>query len=205
MIKKIVLATHNAHKLEEVRAILTPLGIEVIGGDEAGLKEIAETGTTFEENSRLKACAAYEQLKLPVLADDSGLCITALNGRPGLYSARFAAEHGGFPAVFDTVWKELKPFSDWSAYFICTMVLKTGPHVDDEHLFMGKMLGHIAPRASGTHLFGYDPIFIPDGYTDTCGVLEPEIKNQISHRARALAKLVEFLKNRSTFPVSEGE
>ena len=194
MIQKIVLATHNAHKLEEVRAILSPLGIEVLGGDDVGLKDVEETGQTFEENSRLKARAAYEQVKMPVLADDSGLCITALNGAPGLHSARFAAEYGGYPAVFDVVWEQLKPYSDWSAYFICTMVLKTGPNPADEHLFIGKMTGKIAPRASGTHLFGYDPIFVPDGYTDTCGVLEPEVKNRISHRAKALESLTTFLK-----------
>ena len=128
-----------------------------------------------------------------MLADDSGLCINALDGAPGLHSARFAAEHGGYPAVFDTVWERLKPFDDWSAYFICSMVLKTGPLPTDEHLFIGKMTGKIAPRASGTHLFGYDPIFMPDGYTETCGVLDPEIKNKISHRAKALAELVTFL------------
>ena len=194
MIQKIVLATHNAHKLEEVRAILSPLGIEVLGGDDVGLKDVEETGQTFEENSRLKARAAYAQVKMPVLADDSGLCITALNGAPGLHSARFAADHGGYPAVFDVVWKQLKPHSDWSAYFICSMVLKTGPDPADEHLFIGKMTGHIAPKASGTHLFGYDPIFIPDGYTDTCGVLDPEVKNRISHRAKALESLTSFLK-----------
>jgi len=194
MFKKIVLATHNAHKLEEVRAILAPLGIEVLGGDEVGLKDVPETGTTFEENSRLKARAAFEQIGLPVLADDSGLCITALNGEPGLHSARFAKEHGGYPTVFDKVWQLLKDKSDWSAYFVCCMVLKTGPNPADEHVFIGKMMGKIAPEASGTHLFGYDPIFIPDGYQDTCGVLEPEIKNRISHRAKALEKLVAFLK-----------
>jgi len=194
MIQKIVLATHNAHKLEEVRAILKPLGVEVLGGNEVGLKDIEETGETFEENSRLKARAAYTQVQMPVLADDSGLCIKALGDKPGLHSARFAAEHGGYPAVFDTVWQALKPHQDWSAYFICSMVLKTGPLPTDEHVFIGKMTGKIAPKASGTHLFGYDPIFIPDGYTETCGVLEPEIKNKISHRAKALEKLTEFLK-----------
>ena len=194
MLKKIVLATHNKHKLEEVRAILTPIGVGVVGGDEVGLMDVAETGMTFEENARLKARAAYEQTKMPVLADDSGLCITALGGMPGLHSARFAAEHGGYPAVFDTIWQQLEPFPDRSAYFMCLMVLKTGLKPTDEYVFIGKMTGKIAPKASGTHLFGYDPIFIPDGFSDTCGILDPEIKNKISHRAKALAQLVEFLK-----------
>ena len=193
MLTKIVLATHNAHKLAEVQAILRPLGITVIGGDEAGLKDVEETGTTFEENALLKARAAYHQIHLPILADDSGLCISALNGKPGIHSARFAKEHGGYPAVFEEVWRLLKDKSDWSAHFTCCIALKTGNTPDDEHIFIGQMPGKIAPRASGTHLFGYDPIFVPDGYTETCGVLEPDIKNKISHRAKALAKLTQFL------------
>jgi len=193
MINKIVLASHNAHKLEEVRAILNPLNIDVIGGNEAGISDIEETGTTFEENAMLKARAAYQQVQLPVLADDSGLCIKALDGKPGLYSARFAKEHGGYPAVFDTIWNLLKDQSDWSAWFTCCLALKTGLTESEEHVFIGKMTGKIAQQASGTHLFGYDPIFIPDGYTETCGALNPEIKNRISHRADALKKISDFL------------
>ena len=193
MLNKIVLASHNAHKLAEVRAILAPLGITVIGGDEAGLKDVEETGTTFEENALLKARAGYQQISLPILADDSGLCISALGGHPGLHSARFAKEHGGYPAVFDEVWRLLKDKADWSAHFTCCIVLKTGAASTDEHIFIGQMLGKIAPQASGTHLFGYDPIFIPDGYTETCGVLDSKVKNSISHRAKALEKLATFL------------
>ncbi len=192
MLTKLVLASHNAHKLEEVRAILAPLGVSVIGAAEAGLSDINETGTTFRENALLKARAAFAQTGLPTLADDSGLCINALDGAPGLYSARFAQEHGGYPAVFDEVWKRMGDTPDRSAYFMCCMALVTAP--DSEHVFIGKMTGSIAPRASGTHLFGYDPIFIPDGYTETCGVLDPEIKNKLSHRAKALEQLIAFLK-----------
>ena len=193
MLNKIILASHNTHKLAEVQAILAPLGITVIGGDEAGLKDVEETGTTFEENALLKARAGYQQTGLPILADDSGLCISALDGQPGLHSARFAKEHGGYPAVFDEVWRRLKNKADWSAHFTCCIVLKTGPDSADEHIFIGQMPGKIAPQASGTHLFGYDPIFIPEGYTETCGVLDSKVKNSISHRAKALEKLVAFL------------
>lgn len=192
MLTELVLASHNAHKLEEVRAILAPLGVSVIGAAEAGLSDINETGTTFRENALLKARAAFAQTGLPTLADDSGLCINALDGAPGLYSARFAQEHGGYPAVFDEVWKRMGNNPDRSAYFMCCMALVMAP--DSEHVFIGKMTGSIAPRASGTHLFGYDPIFIPDGYTETCGVLDPEIKNKLSHRAKALEQLIAFLK-----------
>ena len=192
----IVLATHNAHKLEEVQAILAPLGFRVIGADEAGLQETDETGTTFAENALLKARSAYRQLKMPVLADDSGLSILAMNGAPGIYSARFASEHGGYPAVFEEVWKQIGSNPDRSAYFTCCLALVEGDTPADEHLFTGKMTGKIAHEAKGTHLFGYDPIFVPDGYTNTCGELDPVIKNKISHRARALEQLVAFLSNR---------
>lgn len=191
---KIVLATHNPHKLEEVRSILNKIGIDVVSGDELGLKDVEETGRTFEENALLKAKMAFKQLGIPVLADDSGLCINALQGKPGLYSARFAKEHGGYPAVFDEIWRLMEKSQDRSAYFICTMALVAGNTAQDEHIFTGKMLGKIDTKATGTHLFGYDPIFIPDGYEQSCGVLDIEIKNKISHRAKALEKLVQFLK-----------
>ena len=193
----IVLATHNAHKLAEFQAILAPLGFRVIGAEEAGLHEADETGTTFAENALLKARAAYRQVKMPVLADDSGLCITAMKGAPGIYSARFAAEHGGYPAVFEEVWRQIGNNPDRSAYFTCCLALIEGDTSADEHLFVGKMTGHIASEAKGTHLFGYDPIFVPDGYTKTCGELDSEIKNRISHRAHALEQLVAFLSHRS--------
>ena len=191
---KIVIATHNIHKLEEFRAIFAPLGIEVLGGDEVGLKDVEETGTTFEENALLKARHAYQQIGIPVLADDSGLCIKALNDAPGLYSARFAKENGGYPAVFQAVWNKMGDNPDRSAYFKCCIAFVTGPKETDEHIFIGKMTGRISDKATGTHLFGYDPIFIPDGYDKTCGELEPEIKNKISHRANATTKLIAFLK-----------
>ena len=190
---KLILATHNAHKLEEVRAILAPLNIRVLGAADVGLQDVPETGTTFQENALLKARAAYAQIKMPVLADDSGLCIAAMGGRPGLYSARFAKEHGGYPAVFDEVWKQMGDNPDRSAYFICCMALVLGERQEDYRLFIGKMTGKIDNHASGTHLFGYDPIFIPDGYSETCGVLEPAVKNRISHRAKALAALAAYL------------
>lgn len=191
---KLVLATHNRHKLEEVRAILEPLNITVLGGDEVALADVPETGTTFQENALLKARAAYRQLNIPVLADDSGLCIRALGDGPGLHSARFAQAHGGYPAVFNAIWQQLASHTDKSAYFICCMALVTGPTQADEHLFIGKMTGRISNQAQGIHLFGYDPIFIPDGYTQTCGELSPEIKNKISHRAHALEQLTNFLR-----------
>jgi XTP/dITP diphosphohydrolase len=194
MLNKIVLATHNNHKLQEVRDILSPLGIEVLGADDVGLTDSPETGTTFEENALQKARSAYQQIQVPVMADDTGLCISALNGAPGLFSARFAKQFGGYPTVFDEIWRQMGSNPDRSANFTCCIALITGPNKTDEHIFIGQMFGKIDSKASGTNLFGYDPIFIPDGYSDSCGVLGPEIKNRISHRAKALEKLCDFLK-----------
>lgn len=196
MTTRILLATHNAHKISEFQSLLAPLGLTVVGADDVRLPEAVEVGTTFAENALIKARAGFAHTGLPTLADDSGLCITALQGQPGIYSARFAAEHGGFPAVFDTVFDLLKDTSDRSAAFVCSLALITGPDTADEHVFTGRMPGRIDHRATGTHTFGYDPIFIPDGFDVSCGVLDPDIKNRISHRARATEQLIAFLKSR---------
>lgn len=191
MFNKLVLATQNSHKLAEVRAILMPLGITVIGGVEAGLKDVAENGTTFEENALIKARAGFVQTGMPTLADDSGLCITAMKGEPGIHSARFASENGGYPAVFDVVQKWMGNNPDRSAYFCCCLALVV--REGEEYLFTGKVNGTIAEQPTGTHLFGYDPIFIPEGYTQSFGVLDETVKNNISHRARAMKQLVDFI------------
>lgn len=194
MIEKLVFATHNPNKLAEVRRILEPLGIQIIGAGELNLADVEETGTTFRENALLKARAAFEQTGLPVLADDSGLCIEALNGAPGIFAARFAAAHGGYPAVFDYLNEQLVGKSR-AAHFICTMVLILSD--GQEVVFEGRVDGVLDEKPSGPHTFGYDPIFVPNGYAETFGVLEPDIKNKISHRARALALVEQFLAQKS--------
>lgn len=196
MTNKILLATHNAHKLSEFQALLAPLGLTVVGADAVQLPDIAEVGTTFAENALIKARSGFDHTGIPTLADDSGLCITALQDKPGIYSARFATENGGYPAVFETVFDLLKDKPDRSAAFVCCLALVTGPNAADAHLFTGRMPGRIDNKASGTHTFGYDPIFIPDGYDVSCGVLDPDIKNRISHRARATEQLIAFFKKR---------
>ncbi len=194
MLDKILLATHNAHKLEEARALLAPFGITVVGGDEVGLTDVAETGKTFVDNALLKAQAGFAQTGLPTLADDSGLCIAALGGAPGTHSARFAAEHGGYPAVFTEVQNRIGDNPDRSAYFECCLAFVTGD--GPAHVFSGRVPGTIAREATGTHLFGYDPIFVPDGYTDSFGVLGNDVKNNLSHRARAMKLFMKFLNGR---------
>ncbi|MDD3668997.1 MAG: RdgB/HAM1 family non-canonical purine NTP pyrophosphatase [Alphaproteobacteria bacterium] len=188
--RRLLLATRNAHKLAEARAILAAASVAVVGADEAGLPDVAETGTTFEENALIKARAGFAHTGLPTLADDSGLCIRALNDAPGVYSARFAQQNGGYPAVFEVIQRRLGNASDRSAFFKCCIAFAAGA---EHHFFTGEVHGRIAPEARGGKLFGYDPIFVPDGYAQTFGELDERVKNALSHRARALEKLVAFL------------
>jgi len=191
--KKIIFATHNEHKLSEVRAILEPLGYKVLSAGDLNLPDVEETGETFKDNALLKAYEGYKHTSLPVLAEDAGLCIRALNGEPGVYTKRYAEQHGGFPKVFDVLAERMKDNPDKTAYFNCTMAL-----VIDEtqaEVFEGIMEGVILPVPRGENGFGYDPVFVPNGYDKTVAELPAEEKNAISHRALALKKVADFLKN----------
>ncbi len=187
-----VFASHNAHKLEEVQRILQPLNIRLIDSATARLPDVIETGKTFKENAVLKAVEGFKQTKMPVLADDSGLCISALNEAPGVYSARFAAKHGGYPAVFNVLNEQLKDNPDRKAHYVCVIALAMSE--TQVYTFEGELHGTLALTPEGTGGFGYDPFFIPDGYHQTLGCISAEEKNKISHRAKALKKLFEFLK-----------
>lgn len=191
--KKIIFATHNEHKLEEVRAILEPLGYRVLSAGDLNLPDVEETGETFKDNALLKAYEGYKHTSVPVLAEDTGLCIRALDGGPGVYTKRYAEQHGGFPKVFNVLAEFMKDNPDKSAYFNCTMAL-----VIDEtraEVFEGIMDGVILPEPRGENGFGYDPVFVPNGYDKTVAQLSSEEKNVISHRALALKKVAEFLEN----------
>ena len=191
--KKIIFATHNEHKLIEVRAILEPLGYKVLSAGDLNLPDVEETGETFKDNALLKAYAGYKHTSLPVLAEDTGLCIHALDGEPGVYTKRYAEQHGGFPKVFDVLAERMKDNPDKSAYFNCTMAL-----VIDEtraEVFEGIFEGDILPVPRGEKGFGYDPVFMPKGYDKTVAELSEDEKNTISHRALALKKVAEFLEN----------
>ena len=191
--KKIIFATHNEHKLTEVRAILEPLGYKVLSAGDLNLPDVEETGTTFKDNALLKAYEGYKHTSVPVLAEDTGLCIRALNGEPGVYTKRYAEQHGGFPKVFDVLAERMKDNPDKSAYFNCTMAL-----VIDEtraEVFEGIFEGTILPSPQGNNGFGYDPVFVPNGYDKTVAELSDDEKNTISHRALALKKVADFLKN----------
>lgn len=190
--KKIVFATHNEHKLDEVRTMLEPLGYKVLGAGDLNLPDIEETGNTFKENALLKAYEAYKYTSLPVLAEDTGLCIRALDNAPGIYTKRYAEKNGGFPKVFEKLAECLANATDRSAYFNCTMAL-----VVDEtqaEVFEGIFEGEIIDTPRGENGFGYDPVFVPKGYDKTVAQLTDSEKNTISHRYLALQKVVEYLK-----------
>ena len=193
MIKKIIFASNNKGKIRELKDILSSLGIEVVSQREAGFDiEADETGTTFAENSAIKAKAIYELAKIPVLADDSGLCVDALDGQPGVYSHRFAGENATDKEKCRYILEKLENVSDEkrTARFICDMCF-----IDEngrEYHAEGKCEGKIGREEKGNNGFGYDPIFVVGNRT--LAELEEAEKNQISHRAEALKKMKEILK-----------
>lgn len=188
--KKMIFATHNAHKLEEVRTMLEPLGVKVLGAGDVHLPDVEETGETFKDNALLKAYDAYKHLSVPVLAEDAGLCISALNDEPGVYTKRYAEQNGGFPKVFDVVTKRLAG-KDTSARFVCTMALVVSE--TEAHVFEGVLEGHLVDTPRGNNGFGYDPIFVPTGYDRTLAEMSSDEKNSLSHRFKALQKVVSHL------------
>ncbi len=190
--RKILLASHNEGKINEIKDILLPLGIDVVSANELFLPDVEETGETFAENAILKAKAYAKSSGLYCLADDSGLCVNALNGAPGVYSARYAPNRD-FEKGMDKLIQEIKrtKSNDWGAYFQCVIALAS----PDEkiELFDGRVYGRITDNKQGDKGFGYDKIFIPDGYDITFGQMEKAEKNVISHRGVALKQLQQFL------------
>ena len=183
---EIVIATGNDHKLQEIRKIL-PESFKISGMKEIGcFDEIPETGTTFEANALLKARYLFQKYGIACLADDSGLEVHALDGRPGVYSARYAGPDATSSANISKLLDELKGISDRKARFKTVLALIFN---GVEQLFEGTIDGVITEMPSGNAGFGYDPVFQPLGYTKTFADMTPEEKNHISHRAIALEKL----------------
>lgn len=193
MLDKLVIATSNKHKLEEMEDILKGSVIKEILPMPSGIGEIIEDGKTFIENSLIKARAVYNHTKLPSLADDSGLCVNALNGHPGIYSARYGGENLSYEEKMKMLLYELKDKEDKSAYFITSAVCV----LDDNYYIAveGKVNGKIIENPRGYEGFGYDPIFQPDGYDVTYAEMKLEEKNSISHRSLAMKKMKEILSN----------
>jgi XTP/dITP diphosphohydrolase len=198
---KVVIATHNPGKLKEMRELLSPYGIETISAGDLGLDEPVESGTSFTENAKIKATAAADAARLPALADDSGLAVEALDGEPGIYSARWAGEKKDFAFAMKTVEEKLQikkaatPEKRRGA-FVAALCLAWPD--GETVIFEGRVDGRIVWPPRGDQGFGYDPIFLPDGFNRTFGEMSAEEKHGLpprgqglSHRARAFLKLAE--------------
>jgi XTP/dITP diphosphohydrolase len=188
--QQLVFATNNRHKLEEVAAKLNGK-IKLLSLDDIGCHtDIAETGQTFAANASIKSKHIYNQYQLNCFGDDSGLEIEALNNEPGIYSARYAGAHGNHQANIAKVLDKLKSSDNRKARFRTVISLIWG---GEEHFFEGTVEGTIRHELSGSDGFGYDPIFEPDGYDITFAQMSMDEKNSISHRGRAMDKLIAFL------------
>lgn len=194
----LVIATHNVGKLKEIGALLAPYGMNCISAGSLGLPEPAETGKTFAENALIKARAAAESSGLPSLADDSGLCVDALGGRPGVYTADWA-QRQWFEGPPGRDWflamgkvegflAELGAEADRGCHFACVLAIAWPD--GDSAVYEGRVLGSLTWPPRGKMGFGYDPVFIPNGDTRTFAEHDPEEKHRISHRAAAFTRLV---------------
>jgi XTP/dITP diphosphohydrolase len=196
---KLVIATHNPGKLREIAALVEPLGLTCVGAAELGLPEPEEIGVTFADNADLKAREAADLSGLPALADDSGLCVDALQGRPGIFSARWAEDEDGkrdWHRAMERVWAETEaagPEAGRDAHFACSLAI-AWPNDGQTETFDGRVDGTLTWPPRGKRGFGYDPMFVPAGHEQTFGELEPDLKHAISHRADAFRKLVAALK-----------
>mgnify|MGYP001175480622 FL=1 len=193
---RLVIASHNQGKVREIRALLAPFGIEPVAASDLGLPEPEETGATFAENALIKARASAEGSGIVALADDSGLCVDALGGEPGVYTADWAETPQGrdWELAMRKVEDRLEALGcdvDRAARFVCTLAL-CWPD-GETALFEGQISGHLTWPPRGELGFGYDPVFVPEGHDQTFAELEPEEKHAISHRAEAFKKLVNAL------------
>ena len=194
---KVILASQNQHKLVELSAILSQLGFEIALESEYGLHvDVDETGTTFEENSLLKAEAVMKASGLPVLADDSGLMVDALDGAPGVYSARFAGEDATDEDNNRLLMEKLHGVKNRQGHYVCVLVAVRSPDDPEPLIAEGTWEGVIAEAPKGSGGFGYDPYFYLPEAGATAAELSPEAKNASSHRGKALVKMARLLKER---------
>ena len=195
---KLVIATHNPGKLREIAELIEPLGIACVGAEELGLPEPEEIGNTFLDNADLKAREAADLSGLPALADDSGLAVDALQGLPGIFSARWAEDEDGnrdWMRAMERVWTRLEeagPDAGRDAHFACALSL-AWPNDGQIEGFEGRVDGALVWPPRGDNGFGYDPMFVPAGHEQTFGEMDPAQKHRISHRARAFEKFVAAL------------
>jgi XTP/dITP diphosphohydrolase len=189
---KLVVASHNQGKVKELRALLEPYGLELVSAKDLDLPEPEETGTTFFFNAELKARSAADLSGFPAISDDSGICVEALGGEPGVFTADWAETPAGRDWLLAMTRVEerlgaLGPGASRAAYFACVLcVVWPDGHVE---AFEGRAEGHLVWPPRGNKGFGYDPVFVPHGYSETFAEMEPDEKHRISHRAAAFAKL----------------
>jgi len=187
---QLVVASHNPGKVREIKALLGPHGIEAISAGSLGLPEPEETGLTFAANAQIKALASAKASRHAALADDSGLCVDALDGAPGIYSARWAGPTKDFRVAMNRIHDELrhKGLSTSAAKFVCALcvALPNGEH----QTFEGEVRGHLSFPPRGERGFGYDPIFVANGMEESFAEIDPAKKHAMSHRARAFEKLL---------------
>ncbi|MGE3875580.1 MAG: RdgB/HAM1 family non-canonical purine NTP pyrophosphatase [Parvibaculaceae bacterium] len=194
--QKLVVASHNPGKVKEINELLGPYGVEAVSAGSLGLPEPEETGASFAANAELKSEAAAKGSGLVALADDSGLCVDALDGDPGIYSARWAGPAKDFALAMRNVEEKLQARGATDpeqrrAHFVSVLsVAWPDGHVEN---FEGRVHGHLVWPPRGKRGFGYDPMFLPDGKSETFGEMDPDAKHRISHRARAFRKLVDAL------------
>lgn len=191
--KKLVLASNNAKKMKELNALLAPLGFEVIPQGELGIPEAEEPHCTFVENALAKARHAAEHSGLPALADDSGLCVRALGGAPGVISARYAGEPKSDARNNQKLLADLGDQADRRAHFVSVLVLVRSANDPQPIIAEGEWHGEILPAQQGEGGFGYDPLFFVPEFGQTAAELAAETKNKVSHRGRAMQKLIERL------------
>ena len=192
---KLLAATGNKHKIEEFRSLLSGLNVKVeLVTPEAfgGIPATVEDGATFEANAKKKACEASSYADMAAFSDDSGLMVDALKGEPGVYSARYAGEGASNEQRIAKLLKNLEGVADRKAKFVC--VISLAYRGEEVRSFRGEVHGRIIESPRGSAGFGYDPVFVPDGYDKTFAELGPEVKDSISHRAIAMLKAVDFIK-----------
>ncbi len=194
---KLVVASHNPGKVREIGDLLRPLGFQAVSAGDLGLPEPVEDGATFAENALIKARAAARGANLPALADDSGLCVDALNAEPGIHSARWGGPEKDFDMAMRLIEEKLQAAGadteeQRKAHFTCALAL-AWPDGEAE-IFEGHVHGHLVWPPRGDRGFGYDPVFVPQGHDITFAEMEPERKHAMSHRARAFEKLLAALR-----------
>ena len=197
MMQKLVLASNNAGKVREFQALLAPLDFEVIPQGELGIPSAEEPHHTFVENALAKARHASALSGMPALADDSGICAHALNGEPGVYSARYAGENGDDAANNQKLIAALAKESNRGAHYVCALVMVQSEHDPEPFIVQTRWYGQIVDQAKGENGFGYDPYFLLPDLGKTAAELEPAQKNLISHRGQALRELIAQLKSRA--------